>query len=138
MSPSSPAEEAMKVYGPYTRKDGRQHIILYKDGKRQTVSYAKYLLEQKLGRSLLPYETCDHIDGDYTNNCLSNLQVLTRADNVRKYAVLQPAELGTFTCPLCNCSFTTRMNKARHNRKQGKRGPYCSKSCAGKASHMPE
>ena len=128
----------MKVYGPYTRKDGRQHVILYENGKRKTVSYPKYLLEQKLGRLLLPHETCDHIDGDHTNNCFENLQVLSRSDNVRKHAVLQPAEFGVFTCPICNCSFTKRMSKVRHNRKQGKSGPYCSKTCAGKGSCMPE
>jgi len=125
----------MKVYGLYTRKDGRQHVILYKDGVRTTVSYPKYLLEQKLGRSLLPTETCDHIDNDHTNNCLDNLQVLTRSDNARKQMSLQPAEVGTFTCPVCNSSFTKQMNYIRANLKQNKSGPYCSRSCAGKGSH---
>lgn len=125
----------MKVYGPYTRKDGRQHVILHKDGVRKTVSYSKYLLEQKLGRSLLPNETCDHIDNDHTNNCLDNLQVLTRSDNARKQMALTPSEIGTFTCPVCNCSFTKPMHEVRHNRKQSKSGPYCSRSCAGKGSH---
>jgi len=125
----------MKVYGPYTRKDGRQHVILYQDGKRKTVSYPKYLLEQKLGRSLLPNETCDHIDNDHTNNCLDNLQVLTRSDNARKANALKPAELGHFTCPVCNASFTKPMCDVRANLKQNKSGPYCSRSCAGKGGH---
>ena len=67
----------MKVYGPYTRKDGRQHVVLYESGVPKTVSYPKFLLEQKLGRSLNADETCDHIDNDYTNNDVSNLQVLS-------------------------------------------------------------
>ena len=117
----------MQVYGPYTRKDGRQHVVLYKDGKRKTVSYPKYLLEQKLGRSLLPHETCDHIDGDYTNNCLDNLQLLSRADNIRKHAALQPAELITLTCPVCLKSFTKLMRDVRWNKKRTKSGPYCSR-----------
>ena len=125
----------MKVYGPYTRKDGRQHVILYENGKRQTVSYPKYLLEQKIGRSLLPDETCDHIDGDYTNNNIDNLQVLTRSDNIRKHAALKPEERGVFTCPVCNCSFTRLMRDVRHNRKKGKSGPYCSRICAGSGGH---
>ena len=125
----------MKVYGPYTRKDGRQHVILYQDGKRKTVSYPKFLLEQKLGRSLLPNETCDHIDNDHTNNCLENLQVLTRTDNARKYNALRQTEEGVFTCPVCNCSFTKVLRYVRANLKQGKTGPYCSRSCAGKGNH---
>ena len=131
------AEANVKVYGPYTRKDGRQHVVLYKDGVRKTVSYPKYLLEQKLGRSLLPNETCDHIDNDYTNNCLDNLQVLTRADNARKGMELRSAELGHFTCPVCNSSFTRRMSRVRHNPKKNKSGPYCSCSCSNKRGHPP-
>ena len=128
----------MKVYGPYTRKDGRQHVILIENDCRKTMSYPKYLLEQKLGRSLLPTETCDHINGDYTDNRLENLQLLSRSDNIRKHAALSPREFGTFTCPVCNCSFTKPMNNVRGNRKKGKRGPYCSRSCAGKAGRVAQ
>ena len=122
----------MKIYGPYTGKDGRQRIVLYENGKRTTVSYPKYLLEQKIGRPLLPDETCDHIDGDVSNNSLDNLQVLSRIDNIKKHASLKPREKGVFTCPECLSSFIVNMNDARHNRKQGKAGPFCSRSCAGK------
>lgn len=125
----------MKVYGPYTRKDGRQHVILYENNARKTVSYPKYLLEQKLGRSLLPNETCDHIDNDHTNNCLSNLQVLSRSDNARKQMAFKSKEVGAFTCPVCLCSFTKPLRDVRYNKKQGKSGPYCSRSCAGTGSH---
>ena len=125
----------MKVYGPYTRKDGRQHVVLYKDGVRKTVSYPKYLLEQKIGRLLLPSETCDHIDNDHTNNCLDNLQVLTRSNNARKQMTLKPAEVKTFICPVCNTSFTKRLSIVRGNLRKGRSGPYCSRSCAGKGGH---
>lgn len=124
------AESIMKVYGPYFRKDGRQHVIIYENKKRTTISYSKYLLEQKLGRKLLPNETCDHIDGDFSNNSLENLQVLSRADNVRKHAALKPEEFGVFTCPICYSSFTREMRYVKHNLKQGKSGPYCSRKCA--------
>ena len=127
----------MKVYGPYTRKDGRQHVILYEYGKIQkTVSYGKYLLEQHLGRKLLPDETCDHIDGDFTNNDLSNLQVLTRRENILKYFKEHPAEIGHYVCPLCGTHFTKEVHEVRANRKQGKVGPFCSKSCAGRYGTM--
>ena len=123
-------EKKMKVYGPYFRKDGRQHVIIYENGKRTTISYPKYLLEQKIGRKLFSDETCDHIDGDFGNNSLENLQVLSRADNIRKHAALKPEAFGVFTCPLCNCSFTREMRYVKHNLKQGKSGPYCSRKCA--------
>jgi hypothetical protein len=124
----------VKVYGPYLRKDGRKHlIVIYDDGRRKTVSYPKYLLEQKLGRELLSHETCDHIDGDYTNDSLDNLQVLSRADNAAKAMVIRPAEMGYFVCPECHASFYKSMRDVRWNQlAQNKAGPFCSKACAGK------
>ena len=73
----------MKVYGPYTRPDGRQHVILiFEDGQRRTVSYPKYLMEQKLGRELDPdLETINHKNGDFTDNRWENLEILSRVDH---------------------------------------------------------
>ena len=75
--------EDTRVYGPYERLDGRSHvIIIFKDGKRKTVSYPKYLKEIELDRYLKENETVDHIDGNFKNNDLSNLQVLDRSTHV--------------------------------------------------------
>ena len=72
----------MKISKPYLRPDGRKHVIITNDdGSKTTRSYPRYLLEEKLGRALLPEETVDHIDGDHTNDSLDNLRVLTRAEN---------------------------------------------------------
>ena len=122
----------MKIYGPYLRKDGRQHVILVDNGKKKTVSYGKYLLEQKIGRSLESHETCDHIDGDFTNNDLTNLQVLSRRDNILKYAAENPKEVVECKCKMCGKKFSREARYVRGNKKQGKSGPYCSKSCGGK------
>ena len=125
---------ALKIYGPYARKDGRQHIILMHQGKRKTVSYPKYLLEQKLGRELTEDETCDHIDGDYTNNNPENLQVLSRKDNFLKFnSVNRKVEKVLCVCPLCQKSFFKALSVVKHNNlKQKKAGPFCSKACAGR------
>lgn len=131
-------DNEIRIYGPYTRKDGRQHIIFYKEGKRKTMSYPKYLLEQKLGRVLLPNETCDHVDENFTNNNLDNLQVLSRSDNIRKHAALKPMQLGTFICPVCNRLATKPLHQIKHNKKQGKSGPYCGRICSGKASRKKQ
>lgn len=123
----------MKIYGPYTRKDGRQHLVLVSDGKKTTMSYPKYLLEQKIGRKLLDHETCDHIDGDFTNNSLDNLQVLSRGDNAAKAMALKSQEQVYCVCPECNKSFYVLMKQVRSNQgKQKKAGPFCSRTCAGR------
>lgn len=123
-----------KVYGPYKRKDGRQHVVLVsKSKKRKTVSYPKFIMEKHLNRYLDKNETIDHIDGDFNNNDLSNLQVLDRSIHVsldvKRYSTQN------FICPLCGVSFQLKGRKlhdAIWNRKKQKAGPFCSRSCAGK------
>lgn len=125
----------MKVYGPYFRKDGRQHIVIvHDDGRKQTKSYPKYLLEQKLGRELVDDETCDHIDGDFQNNALDNLQVLSLVDNVKKSVVR--AEMVELSCKVCGTIFTRRAALEKYDRDVRKKdGPFCSKQCVGKIHH---
>lgn len=123
-----------KIYGPYTRKDGRQHIIVvYPDGCKKTVSYPKYFVEMELGRYLGDNETVDHIDGDVTNNSLPNLQVLPRSVHAAKDARRLCEQ--SFVCPLCGSEFSLsgrRLSDAITNRKRGKAGPFCSRRCVGK------
>lgn len=90
-------------------------------------------MEQHLGRQLLPEETVDHIDGDFTNDDLTNLQLLSLADNIRKDH--SSTEYVDCICPECGKEFREEARWIRHNQqKQGKLGPFCGKSCAGKHS----
>lgn len=126
----------MKINGPYIRKDSRSHIcIVHDDGRKQTKSYPRYLMEQHLNRELLPSETIDHIDNDKTNNNISNLQILTLSENTKKHHKLNPRKLYTFICPYCNKQSTKWDNNVKGNIKKGKSGHYCSRSCAGKATY---
>ena len=128
----------MRVYGPYHRPDGRQHVIISDNGKKKTVSYPRYLMQQHLGRELTEFETVDHIDGDFTNNDLSNLQILTREANAskwfddhdkrQKYIELQ--------CTFCGKTFSRTMHRHRYALKRNKNvGYFCSRSCQGKVYH---
>ena len=123
-----------KFYGPYRRKDNYSHMVLRKpDGKRTSLSYAKYLMEKHLQRRLLSCETVDHIDRNPQNNSLDNLQILSRSEHA-KLDVLRLKEQ-SFTCPMCAKLFKARgakLSKVITERKRGKVGPFCSKSCAGK------
>jgi len=125
----------MKIYGPYTRKDNRQHIcIVHEDGSRQTQSFPRFLMEQHLGRKLQPHEEVDHIDNNFTNNDITNLQVLTKTQNRRKEMQRdkRKASYVSFVCPCCGNTATKRKCDVDHNRKKGRAGPYCSRQCAGK------
>jgi HNH endonuclease len=126
----------MTVYGPYTRKDGRKHVIHHIDGKRRTQSYPRYLMEQFLGRLLEDWETVDHVNEDPTDNRIENLQILTLPANIAKHFDQnnKRAKMLTFDCPICGASFEISENQWKNNQVSKKRsGPYCSKRCAGRA-----
>jgi hypothetical protein len=120
------------IYGPYTNRENRKFVVIIGPKGRKTTTYARYLIEQKIGRNLRLDETVDHIDGDKTNDNIENLQLLSRAENIRKSS--KATEWFTFVCPVCGAIASKPLSKVKHNRKQGKAGPFCGKSCAGKVS----
>ena len=61
------------------------HMIHLRTGKHRITSYARYLMSKHLGRLLLHSEIVDHIDGDSLNDRICNLQILSGAENARKY-----------------------------------------------------
>lgn len=118
----------MKIYGPYTRKDGRQIIVLYDGNSTTTMSYPKYLVEQMLGRKLSDTETVDHIDEDFTNNSPDNLRVLEKPGHIKDDVLRRQGK--TLTCVWCDTVFECS-GKSLHNRSRGKSGPFCSRKCGG-------
>ena len=120
----------MRIYGPYYRKDGRQHVVLvFPDGIRRTVSYPKFLKEQALGRLLDPnQETIDHLDRNPNNNKPLNLRILPRPEHAAEDVTR--VELVDTNCITCGESLKRRPNDLENNAKRGKAGPFC-KSCAG-------
>ena len=63
---------------PYEGTDGYMHIILYKKGKRYRKRVHRLMAEAWLNNAAM----IDHIDGDRTNNELSNLRACTNQENV--------------------------------------------------------
>ena len=127
--------ENCKVLGPYLRKDGRSHVCIKVDGKWKTVSYPKYLMEIHIGRYFTKQETVDHKDDDFTNNDFSNLQILERVKHIKldgKRRVLPIIE-----CQVCKIMFQVT-HRMIGNSSKTKSGPFCSKKCAGYATHFPD
>ena len=125
----------MKVYGPYKRDtDGRSVVVVVDDeGKAQTISYPKWLLEMQLGRKLDPNtETVDHWDSDKENNDLSNLRIVPReehsANDTRR---VKPVK---FNCAWCKKEFERSPRLVRDKARKNKAGPFCSRKCAGQYS----
>lgn len=124
--------EDYKVYGPYTRKDGRKHVILYKNRSRTTLSYPRFLMECYLGRYIDENkETVHHKNGDIADDRIENLELVERSAHSRMHVV--KAAVIKVVCPVCDKEFEVLERQYRANQvKQGRAGPFCSKRCAGK------
>lgn len=122
--------EEYKCYGPYKRSDGRLHVVLIKHGvngmicERKTVSYPKYLVERYLNRYLTLTETVDHIDGNFSNNELSNLRVVPRSEHCRSH--VSKKIFKTQVCVICGKTFATNDGNITCG----------SKSCRGACAHL--
>jgi endogenous inhibitor of DNA gyrase (YacG/DUF329 family) len=124
----------MKIYGPYKAKDGRLRVVLV-DGKiKTTVSYPKFLMEQHLGISLASEQDVHHIDGNFNNNDISNLEIIDHKEHCREHQ-LKYRENITVHCVYCGKekTLTPRQQRDRSGSKnRGKAGPFCNKTCSGK------
>jgi len=119
-----------KVYGPYLRSDGRKHLVL-SGGKRtikRTLSYPKALVEVREGKILGPDETVDHVDRDFRNDDLDNLQVVDKSTHLSIDALrVLPIHVN---CAGCGLSFLPSIGQ-RNSRANLKAGPFCSRICSG-------
>lgn len=120
--------EGYKVYRVFNNNQSRYMAMLYNSETkhRTTMSWARYIMSCHLGRKLdKNFETVDHIDGNKLNDSLENLQLLTRADNVKKSK--KEIKLITLICPVCKSSFSKR--RGQTHLVKGGRPSCCSRVC---------
>lgn len=114
-------------YGQFT-KNG----INGNNQKRSSTQYARYKLSVSLSRYLTKDETVDHIDNNKTNNDLSNLQILSIGDNVRKS---HKKPLFVTNCFICGKSFNVKRNLTIEQKLKCKNNELCcSRECGHKKS----
>ena len=120
-----------------TNSENRKTVILYNgingnNQKRSSTQYARYKLSVSLSRYLTKDETVDHIDNDKTNNDLSNLQILSIGDNVRKS---HKKPLFVTNCFICGKSFNVKRNLTIEQKLKCKNNELCcSRECGHKKS----
>lgn len=74
----------ISINSEYTN-NGNRYITNFKlNNKYSAKQTSKFRLEAKLGVKLSRDETVDHIDGDISNDDISNLQLLSRRANIQK------------------------------------------------------
>jgi hypothetical protein len=125
------------VYGPYTRRDKRQVVVLYNQKERITISYPKFLMENHLGRRLKANEEVHHKDKNVENNVLDNLEVIDYIEHLEFHGPTRSAKRVTLICPVCKEEFERKQSDIdryhRHHNRVGKM--YCSKECNGVDNH---
>ena len=121
------------IYGPYKRRDGREIVVFYDQstGRTTSMSYPKYLMGAPDGSEV------HHKDEDRTNNDVSNLEVLSHNEHVRRHTK-DPTTI-EISCDNCgNTAFKLKKN-VKMSRKLDKK-LYCGRKCAciaaGKASEI--
>lgn len=119
------------VHGPYEKDNGRRFVIHYntETKEKKTQTYPRYLMEQHLGRKLEDWEQVDHINGDPTDDRIENFQLLSAADNTRKYKFAMRIHI--FDCIVCGKKAVIPYSSYKNNQLVRKcAGPHCSLKCA--------
>jgi hypothetical protein len=109
---------------PVYRSMGYMYILKrghYRADKQSYVKVADIVLEQKIGRPLLPNEIAHHIDGNKLNDSPANLEVMDNLEHTRMHHEARRKKENTQTCLICGTVFT------RPGRKSAKK--YCSRTC---------
>ena len=89
-------------------------------------------MEKHLDRYLEEDETIDHIDGNFLNNEISNLRILSRKEHTTNDALRNKDII--VKCIYCGKEFTIK-GETLHNRNRkdrGQSGYFCSRQCSGK------
>lgn len=117
-----------RVYKVYHKTYDRYMANLVKiDGSgRTTISWAKYVYSVANKRILGDDETVDHIDNNKLNDDISNLQLMSIGDNIRKSA--KGLDIVDLVCPVCGESFQRRKALTHLARGRGKK-TFCSREC---------
>lgn len=87
-----------QIYGPYIHESvkgppRRRIIIVFEDGSKTTMAYARWKMIQHLERKLLSDEHVDHINENQLDDRISNLQLLSLVKNNQKSSIGRPSPL---------------------------------------------
>lgn len=118
----------------YCQKDGRK--MFYDKDKKQIVPYARYLMEQYLGRKLNKDEEVHHKDHDKTNDVIENLEVANSTEHRKHHNPLKYQDTIEH-CYVCGKEFTFTAKQHQNKYRERNRKPntvdkyFCSRKCSG-------
>lgn len=113
-----------------TNGENRKHVCLVGDNTRSSTSLARYMVSVNLGRFLTEHEHVDHIDHDKTNDIISNLQILSPAENKAKENKRRGRLVAEIRCPACSTIFIKRKGLTQAVESLSGKVSSCSHECA--------
>lgn len=124
--------ESFNVLGPYAQPSGRRFVILIDvNGKRKNMNYARFLLSKHLNRELLKTEHVHHINGNYIDDRIENLEILSVGDHTRTH---RPKLFFTLVCDECGrekfLEGGCRSRAIANNKASATKNKFCSLSCS--------
>ena len=116
----------------YKQKDDRKFIV-YKgeDNKYHSKAYARYLMEQHLGRKLTNEEEVHHKDHNKMNDVIENLEVKNKTIHRREHNI-KPIIIEH--CYICGSDIIVDSKKRANHYRSKNKNPgkwFCSKHCSG-------
>lgn len=111
-------------------ENGRKFIYLVnKDNSKDKrhISYAKFVMENHLKRKLAKDEWVDHLNRDFTDDSIENLQIVDpvtsgKIDAYRAVKITRP-------CLSCGKDITRTSTKINIDVRNGAQGPFCNNTC---------
>ena len=119
----------------YKCKDGRWRAVYRNDANKWVCkSYPRLLMEEHLGRSLLPKEDVHHIDGNPDNNDIYNLELRIHGVHQQTHSIKYIDQFAV--CEVCGKTFLWRSRQQRRYyidlRRNKHRIISCSKECSAR------
>lgn len=99
-------------------RKGTRTRLIWREGKK--VRAHRWIIEQKIGRKLLPNEQVHHINGDPLDNRIENLTILSPKEHMCLHKQIYPDKK---ICTVCGNGF-------QPNPRKRKRQKCCSSGCA--------
>lgn len=95
-------------------------VLVANDGSKHCTSFARYLMATKRGRYLEKDEEVDHINNNKIDDRISNLQVLTKSENIQKERKRHLSTLKHGTYPMyrtgkCRCRLCVQAGRDMRN-----------------------
>lgn len=113
--------------------DKRKRVdLVNSNSDRTTISYARYLVSVREGRYLTDDEEVDHHDTDCTNDDLSNLILMSKAEHLEKTTKENTTGRTHSECVCAYCGTIFLREKRNVKKNPNQMNVFCSRSCNGK------